>query len=165
MLWLAIGTVLHGWARSVAGDTAEGLSRINNGLRDYRATGAMLNMPFWLALRAEALHLAGCTREALESIDEAETLVERSEERWCCAELHRLRGLFQRPLVLTSRKLRLGSAQPSASAKTTEVGFTRKTRRSNLRRILPPKRERVGRARIAITADLTHKLCETLGSR
>ncbi len=92
VLWLAIGTVLHGWARSVAGDTAEGLSRINNGLRDYRATGAMLNMPFWLALRAEALHLADRTHEALESIDEAETLVERSEERWCCAELHRLRA-------------------------------------------------------------------------
>ena len=54
----------------------------------------MLNMPFWLALRAEALHLADRTREALESIDEAETLVERSEERWCCAELHRLRGVF-----------------------------------------------------------------------
>ena len=94
VLWLAIGTVLRGWARSIAGDTAEGISWIDNGIRDYRATGAMLNMPFWLALRAEALHLADRTREALESIEEAETLVERSEERWCCAELHRLRGVF-----------------------------------------------------------------------
>jgi hypothetical protein len=51
-------------------------------------------MPFWLALQAEALHLADRTPEALEAIEEAEAQVERSEERWCCAELHRLRGAF-----------------------------------------------------------------------
>jgi hypothetical protein len=32
--------------------------------------------------------------EALEAITEAEAWVERSEERWWCAELHRLRGAF-----------------------------------------------------------------------
>jgi hypothetical protein len=36
VLWLAIGTVLRGWARSVAGDTVEGISRIENGIEDYR---------------------------------------------------------------------------------------------------------------------------------
>ena len=51
-------------------------------------------MPLWLALRAEALHLADRSREALESIDEAEKLVERSEERWCCSELYRLRAVL-----------------------------------------------------------------------
>jgi hypothetical protein len=40
------------------------------------------------------LYLANRTSEALEAIEEAEALVERSEERWCCAELHRLRGVF-----------------------------------------------------------------------
>jgi hypothetical protein len=40
------------------------------------------------------LHLAGRTSESLEAIREAEALVERSEERWFCAELHRLRGVF-----------------------------------------------------------------------
>jgi hypothetical protein len=47
-----------------------------------------------LTLKAEALHLAGRTTEALEAIREAEALVERSEERWCNAEMHRLRGVF-----------------------------------------------------------------------
>jgi hypothetical protein len=51
-------------------------------------------VPYWLALKAEALHLADRTSEALEAIKEAEALVERSEERWWCAELHRLRGVF-----------------------------------------------------------------------
>ena len=48
----------------------------------------------FLALKAEALHLADRTSEALEAIAEAEAWVERSEERWWCAELHRLRGVF-----------------------------------------------------------------------
>jgi len=47
-----------------------------------------------LALNAEALHLDGRTSEALEAIKEAEALAERSAERWWCAELHRLRGVF-----------------------------------------------------------------------
>jgi hypothetical protein len=40
------------------------------------------------------LHLADRTSEALETIREAETLVERSGERWWYAELHRLRAVF-----------------------------------------------------------------------
>jgi hypothetical protein len=67
---------------------------MEHGIRDFRATGAMLLMPFWLALQAETLHLANRTPEALEAIEEAEALAERFEERWCCAELYRLRGVF-----------------------------------------------------------------------
>jgi hypothetical protein len=48
----------------------------------------------FLTRKAEALHLAGRTTEALEAIGEAETLAERFENRYCCTELHRLRGVF-----------------------------------------------------------------------
>jgi predicted ATPase len=92
--WLPGGEVLQGWAQSVSGNTAEGLSWIRNGIEGWGATGAMLLIPYWLALKAEALHLANRTPEALEAIREAEALVERSEERWCGVELHRLRGVF-----------------------------------------------------------------------
>ena len=51
-------------------------------------------MPLWLALKAEALHLADRTSEAIEAIKEAEAVVEKSEERAWSAELHRLRGVF-----------------------------------------------------------------------
>jgi predicted ATPase len=54
----------------------------------------MLRMPYFLALKAEALYFAGRFSEALEAITEAEGAVERSEERWWSAELHRLRGVF-----------------------------------------------------------------------
>ena len=45
-------------------------------------------------LKAEALHLANRTSEALEAIREAEGFVEKFEVRWWSAELHRLRGVF-----------------------------------------------------------------------
>jgi hypothetical protein len=53
-----------------------------------------LAVPYWLALKAEALHAAERTSEALEAISEAEAIVERSQEREWSAELHRLRGVF-----------------------------------------------------------------------
>ena len=54
----------------------------------------MLALPVWLAQKAEALHLANRTSEALEAIIEAEALAERFAQRFCYAELHRLRGVF-----------------------------------------------------------------------
>jgi predicted ATPase len=92
--WLAGGEILRGWARSASGDTAEGMSWIDDGIEDWRATGSTLIVPCYLGLKAEALHLADRTSEALEAIREAEALAERSEERWWCAELYRLRGVF-----------------------------------------------------------------------
>jgi predicted ATPase len=51
-------------------------------------------VPYYLAPKAEGLYLADRTSEALEALKEAEALVDKSEERWWCAELHRLRGVF-----------------------------------------------------------------------
>jgi hypothetical protein len=92
--WLPGGKIFRGWARSASGGTAEGIAWIEDGIRDYRATGAMLRMPYYLALKAEALYFVDRVSAALEAITEAEEAVERSEERWWCAELHRLRGVF-----------------------------------------------------------------------
>ena len=92
--FLQRAAVLRGWARSASGNTAEGTSWIEDGIGDYRATASMLDMPFLLALKAEALHLADRTGESLEAIREADALVERFENRYWSAELHRLRGVF-----------------------------------------------------------------------
>jgi hypothetical protein len=92
--FLAGGQVLRGWACSACGHTAEGTALIDHGITDWRATGAILLVPYYLALKAEALYLAHRTPEALEAISEAEALAERSGERWWRAELHRLRGVF-----------------------------------------------------------------------
>jgi serine/threonine protein kinase/predicted ATPase len=93
-LYVTRGTILRGWARSVAGDTVKGLSWIEEGIEDWRGAGAMLCVPFFLALKAEALYLANRMSEALGTIKEAEELVEKSEERWWSAELYRLRAVL-----------------------------------------------------------------------
>jgi tetratricopeptide (TPR) repeat protein len=90
---LATGAVCRGWARSASGNTA-GIAEIEEGIRDYRTIGSMLYLPFFLALKAEALHLAGRTAEALEAIREGDALIERFENRYWSAELHRLRAVF-----------------------------------------------------------------------
>jgi tetratricopeptide (TPR) repeat protein len=92
--WLAQAEIYRGWARSASGDTTKGIPWIEQGIRDLRATGAVLGLPGWLADKAEALYLADRTTEALEAINEAEALAERFENRYWCAELHRLRAVF-----------------------------------------------------------------------
>ena len=54
----------------------------------------MLGLPAFLARKAEALHLADRTSEALEAIKEGVAIAERFEQRYCSAELHRLRGVI-----------------------------------------------------------------------
>jgi predicted ATPase len=103
--WLAGGEVLRGWSRSASGNTTEGIAWIEDGIRDYRATGAILLVSYYLALKAEALYLAHRTSEALEAINEAEALAERSEERRWSAELHRLRRVFLAALGAEENKI------------------------------------------------------------
>src|SRR4029077_1620128 len=98
--WLAVGSMLRGWARSASSETSDGIRGIEDGTRNYRATGAVLAMPFYLAIKAEALYLADRTSEALEVLNEAEALAERFDQSFWCAELHRLRLSFSRLLVL-----------------------------------------------------------------
>jgi hypothetical protein len=37
--FLTAGTIVSGWGRSTSGDTAEGIARIERGLRGFRALG------------------------------------------------------------------------------------------------------------------------------
>jgi hypothetical protein len=121
--WLAKGAIHRGWARSASGDTAESIPWIEQGIRDHRATGAVLALPGHLARKAEALHLADRTYEALEALNEAEALAERFEQSFWCAELHRLRAVFLTALdadetqieASFSEALRIAKQQKSVS--------------------------------------------------
>jgi predicted ATPase len=115
--WLPRGAVLRGWARSASGETAEGISLIEEGIEDYQATGEMLDMPLLLALKAESLHLADRTPEALEAIAEAEVLVERFENRYWCAELHRLRGVFLAAMGADEKQIKASFCEAIRTAK------------------------------------------------
>jgi hypothetical protein len=112
-------------------------------------------MPYCLALKAEALQLADRTSESVEAIMEAETLVERSEERWWCAELHRLRGVFLTALGTEEAQIDASFCGAHQNRTGAEVDFPRETRRRNLRRISQTKGARVRRVRVPITSLLT----------
>ena len=78
---------------------------IEQGIRDFRATGTVLARPYYLSLTAEALHLADRTLEALGAINAAEALAGRFDYRDFCAELHLLRGVFLATLGAEETKI------------------------------------------------------------
>jgi hypothetical protein len=78
----------------VSGDPSQGLAWIERGISDFRATGTVLQIPHQLTLKAQALHLAHRTSEALEAINEAEAIAERFEQRLGFGPLHWLRGVL-----------------------------------------------------------------------
>ncbi len=88
----AAGTIHHGWIKVRNGDVAEGISLLRRGSGDFRATGASVFMPHWLALLSEAHEIAGQVDEAATLLDEALRIVERTGERWFAAELNRQKG-------------------------------------------------------------------------
>src|SRR6516164_3453914 len=92
--WLAAGVILRGWARSVLGNTTEGIASIEDGIGGYRATGAIRGVPYYLSLKAQALYLANRTPEALEVVKEADELVEKNEDYNMRSGLHLLRGVL-----------------------------------------------------------------------
>jgi hypothetical protein len=110
----------------------------------------MLFLPYWLALKAEALYRVDRTSEALEVINEAETLVQRFEGRWWSAELYRLRGVFLAALgaeetqieASFSEAVRIAKEQKSISlAKRAEASYAeyRGQKHGNLGHGLPPE--------------------------
>jgi class 3 adenylate cyclase/predicted ATPase len=90
--WRALGTIYRGWVKVKNGDSAEGISLLHGGSAIYRATGAGLYMPHFIALVAGACELTGQIEEGLRRLDEALQIVERTGERWLAAELYRHKG-------------------------------------------------------------------------
>ena len=90
--WLPWGVMLQGWALVQNGPGEEGIAQIRQGLAAYQATGAQLWQPYFLVLLATAYEKIGCTEEGLITVAEALAMVNKNAERWCEAELYRLKG-------------------------------------------------------------------------
>jgi predicted ATPase len=95
--WQARGVFLRGWTLVHQGEAKEGIEQLTQGLRAFRATGAELARPYFLALLAEAHGTLGEPEAGLVVFTEALTLVDTIGERWYEPELYRLKGalLFQ----------------------------------------------------------------------
>jgi predicted ATPase/class 3 adenylate cyclase len=92
--WSAWGRMLRGWAIGRLGRLQDGIAEIEQGLDDYRATGAELMRPYGLMLFAETVAAAGDPRHALNLRDEAAMITSVNRTLFCEPELHRLRGEF-----------------------------------------------------------------------
>jgi len=90
--WRGVGAIYRGWAKVKDGDVADGLPLMRSGMAAFRATGAELWTPHFIALLADAHEIAGQLEEALILLDNALEVVERIGERWLEAELHRNKG-------------------------------------------------------------------------
>jgi predicted ATPase len=115
--WHAGGTVFRGWALSHAmvqgskfpvqgsatlnleqgtlnaeREAGEGIRLIQEGIQAWADTGSVTYRTYFLALLAEALEKMGRVGDALEALEEAIALAERTSEGLFEAELHRLRG-------------------------------------------------------------------------
>jgi predicted ATPase len=91
-LWRAAGMVIRGWALAAGGRAEDGIALIRRGLADYRATGAELFSPYFLALLADAHGRADQAAIGLSLLADALGAVEQTGVRWIEAELHRLQG-------------------------------------------------------------------------
>jgi predicted ATPase len=90
--WGALGTICRGWVKVKNGDVAEGIALLRSGLIAYSATGAELQMPYFVALLARACEIVGQIEEAATLLDDALQIAERTGERWVAAELNRHKG-------------------------------------------------------------------------
>jgi len=90
--WEALGRILQGWAEAKRGKATTGIACIREGLAAAEATGTRSSKPFYFALLAEALALAGKMQEAVAALDDALATAAVSGARGWDAEIHRLRG-------------------------------------------------------------------------
>jgi tetratricopeptide (TPR) repeat protein len=90
---LAFGNIARGWSLGVMGQPTENISLIQQALSKF-PKGANLGAPFHLVALAELYGKAAQPEKGLERLAEAAELIDKTEERWAEAEMHRLRGML-----------------------------------------------------------------------
>ena len=113
----AVGGVLQGWTLCQQGRTEQAITQIRRGITAAQETGASWGRPYFLALLAGAYERDGQIEEGLGVLVEALGLVRKTDERFCEAELYRLRG----ELLLARDKRSQAAAEQSTAAASSEA--------------------------------------------
>jgi class 3 adenylate cyclase/tetratricopeptide (TPR) repeat protein len=90
--WKAFGTAMRGWLFTETGKPSDAVRAITSGITSLRSTRAALYEPWHLWYLATAYAELGQPEDARRCIDDAIDKVERSKEKWCEAEVHRIAG-------------------------------------------------------------------------
>ncbi|HYN98959.1 MAG TPA: AAA family ATPase, partial [Actinomycetota bacterium] len=146
-LYVALNSILRGWARAMKGDHASAIDEILEGIQGMKATGAEMLQTFFQTLLAEAKLLAGSPpQEALDLLDEALRLVKQNNEGFGESQIRRLRG----ELLLEAFPERRTEAEQELKA-ALEVAI-----RQSARILEKRARQSLGRAGVPVEAGQVH---------
>jgi len=90
--WIARGKCFAGVTQLRRGQTTNGLAVLQSALRDLRAVGSLAEYPAFVSALAQGLGTAGQIEDARAAIEEAIGWSDRTGERWCAAELLRIKA-------------------------------------------------------------------------
>ena len=90
--WIGWNEILESWARGETKPGEDEAARIRQGLVSWRAQGSELGTTYFLALLAEAHARSGQIDAGLEVLAEAQSMSDKTGERFWLAEQLRLRG-------------------------------------------------------------------------
>lgn len=91
-IWKSMGEILQGWSIASHGRTREGIALLQQGITTWRAIGAEVSLPYYLSLLAEVHGRNRGFQRGIDVVDEALSLIARTDDRWWEAELYRLKG-------------------------------------------------------------------------
>ena len=92
LVWKAWAMINQGYASVLTGKASEAIQMITAGIAAWRSTGGTSLIPFYSTYLARAYAEARQFDDAWRCIGEAEAAVERTKEKWCEGELHRIAG-------------------------------------------------------------------------
>jgi predicted ATPase len=90
--WHAFGSCFRGVLTVHRGDLAAGPHLLEEALRGLRSIDFGVHYLYFLCEYASALGLAGDTDRGLDTIEQAIARSDRNDERWCIAEVLRIKG-------------------------------------------------------------------------
>jgi class 3 adenylate cyclase/predicted ATPase len=88
----ALATMFHGSLLALTGRALDSVNMIMSGLTEVRSTGSTLWVPLYLSSLATAHSESGRFDDASHSIRESLTMLQRTGEKWCEAEVYRIAG-------------------------------------------------------------------------
>ena len=107
--------LLHGWALARQGQQTEGIARMREGLEGWKATGARLLRPYYLALLAEAYGQQGQAGEGLRLLCEALPRRARPASEASRPSYSGCRASCACPVMLSMFRQRTAFGRPSTS--------------------------------------------------
>jgi predicted ATPase len=91
-LWKALGVLNQGCVLVLTGEASDAVAKLTSGISAFRATGSTIWMPWYQSHLARAYAEIGQFGDAWHQIDEAMSVMEKTKEKWCEAELNRVAG-------------------------------------------------------------------------